>query len=95
VSVFLCKNQAARFILFVGEKANAGVVLFFGFDQPGRITLSPAIPNATAQNIKKIALLMSRKGSNTPLTTLLRCWDAYHAQLPRYQALDKASSTRG
>ena len=50
---------------------------------------------ATAQNIKKIALLLSRTGPNTPLTTLLALLDAYHAQLHRYQALDQASSTLG
>jgi transposase len=50
---------------------------------------------ATAQNIKKIALLLSRTGPNTPLNTLLALLHAYHAQLHRYQALDNASSTRG
>jgi hypothetical protein len=50
---------------------------------------------ATAQNIKKIALLLSRSGTNTPLMTLLALLDAYHAQLHRYQALDQASSTLG
>jgi transposase len=45
---------------------------------------------ATAQNIKKIALLLSRTGPNTTLTALLALLDAYIAQLHRYQALDRA-----
>jgi hypothetical protein len=36
---------------------------------------------ATAQNIKKIALMMSRMGSNTPFTTPLALLNAYAAQL--------------
>ncbi|HEY0306738.1 MAG TPA: transposase, partial [Acidobacteriaceae bacterium] len=47
---------------------------------------------ATAQNIKKIALMLSRTGPNTPLTTLLALLDAYIEQLKQYQKLNPASS---
>jgi IS5 family transposase len=40
---------------------------------------------ATAQNIKKIALLLSRMGSNTPSTTLLALLNAFTAQMKLYQ----------
>ena len=39
---------------------------------------------ATAQNIKKIALLLSRMGPNLPPNTLMTLLDAYIAQLLRY-----------
>ena len=44
---------------------------------------------ATAQNIKKIALLLSTSGPNTPLTTILTLLDAYKSQLQRYHDLIK------
>ena len=42
---------------------------------------------ATAQNIKKIALLLSRMGTHTPLFLLLALVSTYKAQLHRYQQL--------
>ena len=42
---------------------------------------------ATAQNIKKIALLLSRMSSTTPLFLLQPLVCAYKAQLHRYQLL--------
>ena len=48
---------------------------------------------ATAQNIKKIALLLSQTGPDTPLTTLLALLDAYTAQLHRYQKLNQTAPT--
>jgi transposase len=48
---------------------------------------------ATAQNIKKIALLLSQTGPDTPLTTLLALLDAYTAQLLRYQKLNQTAPT--
>ncbi len=50
---------------------------------------------ATAQNIKKIALLLTKMGPNTPLTTLLVLLAAYTAQLNRYQALNQDGSVNG
>jgi transposase len=47
---------------------------------------------ATAQNIKKIALMLSRPGPNTPLTTMLALLDAFTAQLNRYQKLNQIPS---
>jgi transposase len=44
---------------------------------------------ATAQNIKKIALMISRMGPNTPLTAILTLLEAYKDQLKLYLALDK------
>jgi hypothetical protein len=51
------------------------------------------LPAATAQNIKKIALLLSQTGPDTPLTTLLALLDAYTAQLLRYQKLNQTAPT--
>jgi transposase len=48
---------------------------------------------ATAQNIKKIALLLSQTGPDTPLTALLALLDAYTAQLHRYQKLNQTPTT--
>ena len=48
---------------------------------------------ATAQNIKKIALLLSQTGPDTPLTALLALLDAYTAQLHRYQKLNQTPPT--
>jgi len=48
---------------------------------------------ATAQNIKKIALLMSRMGPNMPPTTLMALLNAYTAQLKLYLDLSGASSS--
>ena len=45
---------------------------------------------ATAQNIKKIALLMNRMGPNMPLTTLMVLLNAYITQLQLYQSIDQA-----
>jgi transposase len=44
---------------------------------------------ATAQNIKKIALLLSRMGPDTPFTVLTTLMDAYQSQLQRYQNFAK------
>ncbi len=44
---------------------------------------------ATAQNIKKIALLLSRMGSNTPSTTLLAILNAFTAQMKFYQHIEQ------
>jgi len=46
---------------------------------------------ATAQNIKKIALRLSRMGPNTPFATFQALFDAYKAQLQRYQNLAAAT----
>jgi transposase len=46
---------------------------------------------ASAQNIKKIALLLSRMGPNTSFATILALLDAYKTQLQRYQHLTAAS----
>ena len=46
---------------------------------------------ATAQNIKKIALLLSRMGPNTPFAMILALLDAHKTQLQRYQHLSAAS----
>jgi transposase len=48
---------------------------------------------ATAQNIKKIALLMSRMGPYMPPTTLMALLNAYTAQLKLYLDLSEASSS--
>jgi transposase len=48
---------------------------------------------ATAQNIKKIALLLSRMGPQTPLLLLQALVSAYSGQLRRYQQL--ATANRG
>ena len=48
---------------------------------------------ATAQNIKKIALLLSQTRPDTPLTALLALLDAYTAQLLRYQKLNQTPPT--
>ena len=48
---------------------------------------------ATAQNIKKIALLLSQTRPDTPLTALLALLDAYTAQLHRYQKLNQTPPT--
>ncbi len=45
---------------------------------------------ATAQNIKKIALMINRMGPNTPLAGLLKLSNAYTTQLKLYQAIDQA-----
>ena len=50
---------------------------------------------ATAQNIKKIALMLSKTGTNMPLTALLALLDAYSAQFRLYRALDQACSRAG
>jgi hypothetical protein len=50
------------------------------------------LPAATAQNIKKIALLMSRMGPNTPLLLLLTPVSAYGGQIRCYQKLKTANS---
>jgi IS5 family transposase len=42
---------------------------------------------ATAQNIKKIALMMSRMGPNMPFTILLALFNAYTTQLKLYQSI--------
>jgi transposase len=47
---------------------------------------------ATAQNIKKIALLLSRMGPNTPLLLLQALVSAYHGQLRRHQQLATENS---
>ena len=49
---------------------------------------------ATAQNIKKIALMLSQTGPNTPLTTRLALLDAYTVLLKRYQELNQTSPLR-
>jgi transposase len=46
---------------------------------------------ATAQNIKKIALLLSRMGAHTPFLLLLALASAYRGQLRRYQRLETAN----
>ena len=45
---------------------------------------------ATAQNIKKIALVLSRTAPNTPLTAILALLNAYTDQLKLYQSLKQA-----
>jgi transposase len=47
---------------------------------------------ATAQNIKKIALMLSRTGLDTSLSTLLALIEAYTDQLKLYVALENASA---
>jgi transposase len=47
---------------------------------------------ATAQNIKKIALLLSRTTPDTPLSLLQALLSAYRTQLNRYQQLDPATN---
>jgi transposase len=47
---------------------------------------------ATAQNIKKIALLLSRNGANLPSYTLQALLSAYVGQLRRYRQLTAATS---
>ena len=47
---------------------------------------------ATAQNIKKIALMLSRTGPNMPLWTILALLNAYKDQLHRYQTLQQTSA---
>lgn len=47
---------------------------------------------ATAQNIKKIALLMSRMGPNMPVSLLFSLLSAYIGLLTRYQQLATANS---
>jgi transposase len=47
---------------------------------------------ATAQNIKKIALLLSRMGPQAPLLLLQALVSAYNGQLRRYQQLATANS---
>jgi IS5 family transposase len=49
---------------------------------------------ATAQNIKKIALL-SRMGPKIPITTLLTLFNAYTDQLQQYEALQQVRSMTG
>src|ERR1035441_4694742 len=44
---------------------------------------------ATAQNIKKIALMLSRMGPNTPLQTILTLLNAYIDQVRRYEEIDQ------
>jgi hypothetical protein len=44
---------------------------------------------ATAQNIKKIALMLSRMGPNTPLTNLFALLNAYIEQPRRYEELNQ------
>ena len=46
---------------------------------------------AAAQNIKKIALLLSRMGPNMPLATIQALLDAYITQLRQYQHMAEAS----
>jgi transposase len=48
---------------------------------------------ATAQNIKKIALLLSRMGPNTPLTLLQTLLSAHIGLLRRYQQLATANNS--
>jgi hypothetical protein len=50
---------------------------------------------ATAQNIKKIALMLSRTGPNTPLTTLLARLNASITQMKLYQSIDQAHEYAG
>ena len=47
---------------------------------------------ATAQNIKKIALLLSRMGPNTPISLLQALLSAYTSMLHRYQMLANTNS---
>src|ERR1035437_4206323 len=44
---------------------------------------------ATAQNIKKIALMLSRMGPNTPLQTIQTLLNAYIDQVRRYEEIDQ------
>ena len=46
---------------------------------------------AAAQNIKKIALLLSRMGPYTPFATFRVLLDAYITQLRQYQHMAEAS----
>ncbi|MDE3063079.1 MAG: IS1182 family transposase [Acidobacteriota bacterium] len=50
-----------------------------------------ALLAATAQNIKKIALLLGRIGPNTSFTAIKALLEAYNAQLHRYQQIVAAS----
>jgi transposase len=48
---------------------------------------------ATAQNIKKIALLLSGTGPNTPFTTIQTLLDAFQDQIRRYRQIAAAQPT--
>ncbi len=48
---------------------------------------------ATAQNIKKIALLLSRTGSQMPLSTLTALLNAYIGLLRSYRQITAAPTT--
>jgi len=52
-----------------------------------------ALPAATAQNIKKIALLLSRTAPNLPISTVAALLTAYIDQLRRYQQITACTNS--